>query len=275
MPGINLPDPGDVSSSWTGRQIGALASARGVGRVWRWRSCRRSSPSPLPPAVAEEGGWWCAAALAESKQRFWSNILERDGEALGLVLCRFGTGGSGGRGKGVTVAVMDGEFDVDHPDLENAFRRDANGHVIGRNVAEGRNDVAVERYLCRHGQTCSSREPRNSPASGTTVQVLQIDLTRDACCRYHRSPMTTVKGMSALRRRRSYCLSGDSVTVNQQNTEFTDMASAISIVGYGEWNGDDLPRSVDFASKNGRLLSIIAGAWTGDQRVGSNWRLWI
>ena len=51
-------------------------------------------------------------------------------------------GGSGGfKGQNVTVAVIDGEFDVDHPDLAVSFRRDSRGDVIGRNVEEGHDDV--------------------------------------------------------------------------------------------------------------------------------------
>ena len=70
--------------------------------------------------------------------------------ALGLVGAD-ATGGSGGyRGRGVKVAVIDGEFDVDHPDISGAFRRDANGHVSGRNVVEGHDDVRpVEKRIAR------------------------------------------------------------------------------------------------------------------------------
>lgn len=79
------------------------------------------------------------AGLAESQMPSY---------ALGLVNAA-PSGGSGGyRGKGVRVAVFDSEFDVDHPDISGAFRRDAKGHVIGRNVAEEHDDVRpVEQRL--------------------------------------------------------------------------------------------------------------------------------
>lgn len=52
------------------------------------------------------------------------------------------TGGVGGQqGQGITVAVIDGEFDTDHPDLRDAFRRDKVGEVVGLNVYEGHSDV--------------------------------------------------------------------------------------------------------------------------------------
>lgn len=52
------------------------------------------------------------------------------------------SGGQGySRGQGVSVAVIDSEFDDGHPDLRDAFSRDANGWVIGRNVKEGHNDT--------------------------------------------------------------------------------------------------------------------------------------
>ena len=97
------------------------------------------------------GGGSTTAALAETGNAELQQYMQGPqtaSYALGLVGAD-ATGGSGGyRGKGVTVAVIDGEFDVDHPDLSGAFRRDANGHVIGRNVAEGHDDVRpVERRL--------------------------------------------------------------------------------------------------------------------------------
>ena len=97
------------------------------------------------------GGGSTTAALAEKGNAELQQYMQGPqtaSYALGLVGAD-ATGGSGGyRGKGVTVAVIDGEFDVDHPDLSGAFRRDANGHVIGRNVAEGHDDVRpVERRL--------------------------------------------------------------------------------------------------------------------------------
>jgi subtilisin family serine protease len=77
-----------------------------------------------------------------------SPIMQVPSYALGLAGAD-NAGGSGGyKGQGVTVAVIDGEFDVEHPDVSQAFQRDTNGHVIGRNVAEGHDDVRpVERRL--------------------------------------------------------------------------------------------------------------------------------
>ena len=52
------------------------------------------------------------------------------------------SGGQGNsRGQGVSVAVIDSEFDDGHPDLRDAFSRDANGWAIGRNVKERHNDT--------------------------------------------------------------------------------------------------------------------------------------
>ena len=68
-------------------------------------------------------------------------IPQEPSYALGLVNAD-PSGGSGGyRGKGVTVAVIDSEFDDGHPDLRDAFARDGNGNAIGRNVAEGHDDT--------------------------------------------------------------------------------------------------------------------------------------
>ena len=47
---------------------------------------------------------------------------------------------SGHTGEGVNVAVIDGEIDVDHPDLDGAFLT-RNGVVLSQNVIEGHRDV--------------------------------------------------------------------------------------------------------------------------------------
>ena len=101
------------------------------------------------------GGPVVKKQFVEVKDTVWDvpanmivGIPQEPSYALGLVNAD-PSGGSGGyRGKGVTVAVIDGEFDDGHPDLRDAFARDGNGNAIGRNVAEGHNDVRpVERRL--------------------------------------------------------------------------------------------------------------------------------
>ena len=75
-------------------------------------------------------------------------ISQTPSYVLGLVGADATGGSEGYRGKGVTVAVLDGEFDVDHPDLSSAFKRNSAGHVIGRNVREGHDDVRpIERRI--------------------------------------------------------------------------------------------------------------------------------
>ena len=47
----------------------------------------------------------------------------------------------GSKGRGVTVAVIDGEIDLTHPDLRNRWVRDSNGKVTGYNFVEQHSDV--------------------------------------------------------------------------------------------------------------------------------------
>ena len=47
----------------------------------------------------------------------------------------------GSKGRGVTVAVIDGEIDLAHPDLRNRWVRDSNGKVTGYNFIEQHSDV--------------------------------------------------------------------------------------------------------------------------------------
>jgi subtilisin family serine protease len=47
----------------------------------------------------------------------------------------------GFKGKGVTVAVIDSEVDLTHPDLRNRWMRDSNGKVTGYNSVEQHSDV--------------------------------------------------------------------------------------------------------------------------------------
>ena len=53
--------------------------------------------------------------------------LQMPSYALGLVNAGSSDGSGGYRGKGVRVAVIDSEFDVDHPDISAAFQRNTNG----------------------------------------------------------------------------------------------------------------------------------------------------
>ena len=93
--------------------------------------------------------------------------------ALGLAGADNAGGSSGYKGQGVTVAVIDGEFDVDHPDLAGAFRRDVRGNVIGRNVREGHDDVRpIE-------QRIASPRP-NIRESGTVADKKHAETNREA-----------------------------------------------------------------------------------------------
>ena len=159
-PGLrhNLPDPGESSCPWTGNNIGARRQAGLATTIL---------PAVMPAIIAITlaacggggggggGGPVVKKQFVEVKDTVWDvpanmivGIPQEPSYALGLVNAD-PSGGSGGyRGKGVTVAVIDSEFDDGHPDLRDAFARDGNGNAIGRNVAEGHNDVRpVERRL--------------------------------------------------------------------------------------------------------------------------------
>jgi len=95
---------------------------------------------------------------------------------LGLVGADATGGSEGYRGKGVTVAVLDGEFDVDHPDLSSAFKRNSAGHVIGRNVREGHDDVRpIERRIATPRQDAAG-----SAAPPADRQQALIDIKQRA-----------------------------------------------------------------------------------------------
>ncbi|MEC8539427.1 MAG: S8 family serine peptidase, partial [Pseudomonadota bacterium] len=95
---------------------------------------------------------------------------------LGLVGADATGGSEGYRGKGVTVAVLDGEFDVDHPDLSSAFKRNSAGHVIGRNVREGHDDVRpIERRIATPRQDAAG-----SAAPPVDRQQALIDIKQRA-----------------------------------------------------------------------------------------------
>ena len=192
MPGINLPDPGDVSSSWTGRQIGALASARGVGRVWRWRSCRRSSPSPLPPVVAVEEGVVVAYSWrlqSHIKTTLLETLLERDSpEALKSCLMPFRR-----------LVLMRPIGPVIKEKMSSlllwtlalmSITPILKMHLTGRGLLivqleTRRGDSFVTGYLCQAGE-CSSASPECWP-SVRDCSASKGDVSWDACLRYHRS----------------------------------------------------------------------------------------
>ena len=80
------------------------------------------------------GGGGGGAPLSLTSQQQPSYILDAIGASS--------SGGSGGfQGQGVAVAVIDGEFDIGHPDLSGAFRQNDAAQVIGRNAIEGHDDV--------------------------------------------------------------------------------------------------------------------------------------
>lgn len=67
--------------------------------------------------------------------------LQQSSYALDAIGASRSGGQGNSRGQGVSVAVIDSEFDDGHSDLRDAFSRDANGWAIGRNVKERHNDT--------------------------------------------------------------------------------------------------------------------------------------
>lgn len=106
------------------------------------------------------------------------------------------TGGVGNyQGQGVVVAVIDGEFDTDHPDLSGAFRRNATGQVEGRNVYESHSDVRpIEERL---------RNPQPGIADTAASQFKQeeekereVDFSRDVSHATHMSGIIAARNNS-------------------------------------------------------------------------------
>ena len=95
---------------------------------------------------------------------------QRASYALGLSGASSSGGVGAAQGQGVSVAILDGEMDVDHPDLSDSFARDRAGNALGRNVAEQHNDVRpiAQRYAKPRPdiqETASPAERREAQAN--------------------------------------------------------------------------------------------------------------
>ena len=192
-----------------------------------------------------------------------SPIMQVPSYALGLTGAD-NAGGSGGyKGQGVTVAVIDGEFDVEHPDVSHPFQRNTNGQVIGRNVAEGHDDVRpVERRLS--SPRADIKETTTSEEKQTAEQDNGYNFSRSI------SHGTHVAGIIGARENGFGTVGIAPEAKIVPITLFRDFdrpdyrygLSNLNSQSLADWNGS-VAKSVDFATLKNILLSTTSGVGVG------------